>query len=310
MKSIIVSYIFLYIIVVCPLFSQPTIDISVEPDIIKDFQTKDLATQDSVRIQESIDMLKTFYVTYTTYWLSPSSEKKSDSLVRKYLTKNLIEKVDRMGKTTGSVPIVRAQDFREDVIKTISVNHLSDNWYMVGYTWTAFNGTTQTNIPVRVTKINNQYMIDYITPEWNDILYGDNLLFDKPEPQIIDASTPISLLKTFYTAYTMEYCSMPLNLTSKLQTLRNKYLTANAFAQFNEGAKEYERDSFFDYDLLIDNFDFDRLWIPSIKYTQLNENTYQMSYTYGYPTTGDFTRKINLKIIKQGNEYRIDSIYE
>lgn len=147
-------------------------------------------------------------------------------------------------------------------------------------------------------------MIDYITPEWNDSLYGDSLFFEKPIPVAIDDSTPLSLLKTFYDAYTMEYCSMPSDLISRLKTLRKKYLTTNALTQFKSVININDMNYLFGYDLLIDYYDFDRLWIPSIKFIHLDNNTYQMQYT----KWKNNTTTITLSVVKQNNKYKINDI--
>jgi hypothetical protein len=259
--------------------------------------------QETIVEQEAIHAVKNFYVAYTTGILSNRSS--NDSLVRKFLTKNLIEKVDRMRAAMNADPIIRAQDFREDVIETIKVKHLEGNWYEVSYDWAIGNKVSHTVIPLRVTKTEGHYMINYITPHWNGSLYGDSLLYDHPEPQDIDASAPISLLKTFYMAYTMAYCSMPENLNLQLATLRTGYLTPNALAQFESAVNESNLDGYLNYDLLIDGFDFDRLWIPSIKFTQLDKDTYQICYM-----KHNASYIIKFKIIRQGKEYRIDSISE
>ena len=256
---------------------------------------------DSTAIQETVHMITDFYMAYTTHVLSDISS--NDSLMKKYLTKRLIEKVGRMRTAIGADPIIRAQDFREDMVETLKFNHLYNNWYMVRYTCRGSKDTSYTNIPLRVTLNDGRYMIDYITPDWNGSLYGDSLLYDHPMPQSIDASAPLSLLKTFYSAYTMEYCSMSENLMFRLTELREKYLTTNASYQFEAAANEYKQDGSMGYDLLIDYFDFDRLWLPSVKFTQLDKDIYQMCYT-----RGETLCTIELKVIKQDKEYRIGSI--
>lgn len=258
---------------------------------------EDVTIPDTIAIQEAIHEIKNFYVTYTTNMLSVDSS--NDSIRKKYLTKNLIAKVYRMGASTGIDPITRTQDFREDVVKTFSAKHLEKNWYMVSFIW----DTDTMNIPVRINKIGGRYMIDYITPQWNGNLYGDSLLFDNTVQQVIDASSPLSLLKSFYAAYTMEYCSITEELMSRLAMLREKYLTPNALTQFEAAATHMRLDGLIGYDLLIDDFDFDRLWLPSMTYTQLNEDTYQIAYTkWEAPCI------IILKVNKQGKEYRINDI--
>ena len=84
----------------------------------------------------------------------------------KYLTKELIEKVDSLVKATDADPIIRAQDLGEDDIKTLVVKHLNDNWYQVGYTSAKGSQFERAvSIPVRVVNIGGQYQIDDITAE-------------------------------------------------------------------------------------------------------------------------------------------------
>ncbi len=115
--------------------------------------------------QAAIKTIKEFYVAYTTNILHSKSTTSNSLLMKKYLTKSLIAKVKKMIVAIDADPIIRAQDFTEEAIKTLRVKHLSKNWYMVSYTFAAFNGTTETNISLRVIKTNNRYMIDDITLE-------------------------------------------------------------------------------------------------------------------------------------------------
>ncbi len=268
-------------------------------DIQKTVAEQIVTTSDSVAIQKAIAEIRNFYVAYTANLLSDNSF--PDPLIKKHLAKSLIEKTSRMRTATGADPIIRAQDVQQDIIETLNARHLDKNWYMASYTC----DYSHTNIPLRITQINGQYLIDYITPIWNGSSYGDSLLFDHPVPETIDASAPLSLLETFYAAYMMEYCSMPEDLVLRLVALREKHLTTNALSQFKAAANKYKLDGSMGYDLLIDYFDFDRLWLSSVKFIQLDENTYQICYTkWETPCT------IELKVIKQGKEYRIDSISE
>jgi hypothetical protein len=260
-----------------------------------------LAAQETAVEQEVIRAIETFYMAYTTNILSGISS--NDLLVRKFLTKRLTGKIDRIRTATGSDPIIRAQDFREEAIETLKVKHLDGNWYMVSYDWAVDNNMNHTDIPLRITATNGQYMIDYITPEWNGTLYGDSLLCDDYPEQKIDESTPLSLVRTFYKTYTSVYCSMQGDLNYKIAELRSNHLTNNALSQFDEYTNEYTRDGYKGYDLLINYFDFDCMWVPSMKFTQLDENTCQMCYT-----KWDDVTTITLKVIKQDKEYRIDGI--
>ncbi|GHU64948.1 hypothetical protein FACS1894123_10450 [Bacteroidia bacterium] len=251
--------------------------------------------------QDAIREIKDFYVAYTTNMLADNS---TDPIKEKYLTKSLIAKVDRIVASIGADPVIRAQDFVEEAIETLKVEHLNKNWYMVSYFYKYGGKTYTTNIPVRTNKTGGQFKIDYITPEWNGSLYGDSLLFDKPKQQLVDISAPLPFLKTFYATYVMEYCSLSENLTPRIKELREDYLTSDALMQFDAAvAKAKYWGSSTGYDALIDGFDFDRLWLPSLKFTKVDESTYQMNYTKGKtPCT------VTLKVLKQGKGYRINGI--
>lgn len=93
---------------------------------------------------------------------------------------------------------------------------------------------------------------------------------------------------------------MPEGLTSQLASLRTKYFTGNALRQFEEAEKEYWQDGEPGYDLLILGFDFDKLWRPSIKIAPIKGDTYQVCF--------DKSRALDIKLAKQGEEYRIDGI--
>lgn len=255
-----------------------------------------MVPSDTIVEKDAINLIKEFYKVCLAEHPSKSLES-----VNIKLTKGLIEKLNRVGTATDCDPIIRAQDVSDDTLETLTVKHLNDNWYMVSYTWGKGGEFESTqNIPLRVTKIDGQYMIDYITPIWNDSLYGDSLLCDNPVIPAINTSEPLSFLKTFYDAYTLKYCSMPEGLASQLASLRTEYLTPNALKQFEAEEKEYLKDGEQGYDLLILDFDFDNLWRPLLKITSINEDTYQVNLSKN--------KILRIKVVKQGQEYRIDSI--
>jgi hypothetical protein len=299
---------FFYCVTLCPsivLCSPKTIDIPTEQtEVLENFTEKNAVVSDTFAVEKAIAEIRNFYAAYTAVLLSDNSS--PDSLMKKYLTKRLIEKTGRMRTATGADPVIRAQDFTESARNTLDINYLNENWFMVGYSYSWHGGkdTLHTNIPLRVTQADGRYLIDYITPIWNGSLYGDSLLFDHPVPQTIDASAPLPFLKTFYAAYTMEYCNMPEYLMPRLVALQKKYLTPNALVQFEAAANEYSLDGSIGYDLLIDYFDFDRLWLPSVKFTLLdNEDTCQMCYM-----RGETLCTIKLQVTRQGKQYQIDSV--
>ncbi len=268
-------------------------------------QTKVPAAEAIKRSEDAqvIKTIKDFYLSYTDDHLSRSS---IDSLIEKHLTKALIAKVRRVSRCSGADAILRAQDYSDESRKTYSVKHLDGNWYMFSYFFVYNEDTTHIHIPLRIAKTNNQYRIDYITPYWNESMYGDHLLINNPTPKPVDASDPLSLLNTFYAAYTQEYCSMPEDLDKRLQKLREEYCTKNALEQFEKAAKYSEEwDGMPGYDLLIANFDFDNLWIPSITFTHRNGEEYTLSYKKEEAET----TTIRLHVTKEGEAYRISSIY-
>mgnify|MGYP000893314588 FL=1 len=249
------------------------------------------------KVVQGIKKLYTYYGTNVAEALDPNAA--NDSILQVHFTDGLLYKIGRMKLATQSDPVIRAQDFSKSLIATLQVRHLKDNWYMVSY----FDNE-QIQIPLMASYKNENVIIDYITPEWNDSLYGDSLFFEEPIPVTIDDSTPLSLLKTFYDAYTVEYCSMPSDLTSQLETLRKRYLTTNALTQFKSAIDINDMNYLSGYDLLIDYYDFDRLWIPSIKFIYLGNNTYQMQYT----KWKNNRTTITLSVIKQDDKYKINNI--
>ena len=134
-----------------------------------------------VKVEEStilkeIEIVRSFYINYTTNIVNNSPLSSNDSLVRKFFTSDLEQKIIKLRIATNSDPVIRAQDFREDVISTIHVTHLEDKWYLVSYIWKYNNIAKQICIPLRMNIIDGQYKIDYITPVWNGNEYGDHLL--------------------------------------------------------------------------------------------------------------------------------------
>ena len=260
--------------------------------------------QDSVPEQEATLVVEGFYRSYTDNYLH-GTQLKGEEIMKKYLTKRLIEKIDRMVSATGVNPIIRAQDFNETAFETLKVKPLGDNWYMVNYRWYENDDSSNTNIPLKVTLVDGRYMIDYITPIWSGSLSGDTLLCENLPLHPIEDTSPRAMLESFYEAYISLYSSMPEGLLSQLEALRVAHLTPNAQKQFNQASVNmYELDRVRNYDLLIDYFDFDCLWIPSMTYTPLSENTFQVSYV----KWGNLVSTIIIEIIEFDGEYKIDSI--
>ena len=141
----------------CSNQSRKNMDTSAEP---ADVQAN---VSDSSRIEQ-----EAIYEAYAASFMSTGKEALAlgDSIKQKFLTKELIEKVDRLIEATDADPIIRAQDLGENDMKTLSVKHLNDNWYEVNYTSAKGSQFERAvRIPVRVVNVDGQYQIDDITPE-------------------------------------------------------------------------------------------------------------------------------------------------
>lgn len=96
---------------------------------------------------------------------------------------------------------------------------------------------------------------------------------------------------------------MPKNLSLKLAALRKRYLTENALMQYKKAEEESLMDGYQDYDLLIDNYDFDKSWMASLKFERLNNLEYLVSY-YG----NNKECRMIISVIKDDDNYMINGI--
>lgn len=242
-------------------------------------------------------MIKNFYVSYASN-VANGLNSKNDALLTENMTPELIAKIQRMRAATQGDPIIRAQDFNLKDINSFDVKHLKGEWYMVSYIQNSDKKSVE--IPVKITNVKGKYLIDYITPQWNNFLYGDDLLCEQnTAPKTIDPSSPMSLLKTFYDAYTNEYCSMPLDLENRLEVLCKNYCTKNCLDKIKESKENTPA-----YDLVIDYFDFDKLWQPTLTFTHLKGDSYKVSYKKWQ----NIITNIYVSIIKKDGKYFIDDI--
>lgn len=248
------------------------------------------------------EQIKTFYTTYLKNILQDNSQ--NEALCKTYLTEELLEKVKRLVNATGADPIIRAQDASLDAIETLNIKFLSKNWYLVSYYWDKKDSKTLTEIPIKTRDIDGKCKITFITPVWNGTQYGDELLScgDK-EPIRINQVSAQAFLESFYKAYLAEYCTMPENLSSKLASLRVKYLSDSALTQYKNAEVENLMDGHSNYDLLIDNYDYDGGWCKSLKFERLDACDYLVSYR-----GNDNDYKIVVSIIKDGNIYVINGV--
>ncbi len=265
---------------------------------------KILETWDLVPEQKAKSLISTFYKAY----ISESGSLVGDELKKKYLTKRLIEKLDRVRAETDADPIIRAQDTTDDMVKSLSVKHIEGDWYMVSYTsnkGTKFERSEK--IPTKVIRSGNGYMIDYITPSWNTINHGGTMLEESTTSLPINTSSPYSFLDSFYRLYTLMYATMPDGLAAQLATLRAKHLTPKALLQFREVEKTRKSsEGSPNYDMLIDGFDYDPGWGLTVVRNSLKNGVFKCIYKRN-PKSEKFN-SFRVKVVKQGTSYMIDGI--
>lgn len=253
---------------------------------------------------QCIDEIKTFYTSYLMN-VENGNLNYEAALCEKYLTEGLVAKTQRMVNSSGIDPIIRAQDVNEDGIKTLAVRTIVDDWYMVSYLWNERDSTTLTEIPLKAQSIDGECKIVYITPFENGVQYGDEMLSccEVMSASKIDETSGKSFIESFYKVYLASYCAMTKDTDAKLSSLRLSNLSPTALQQFKKAESENQEDGLYGYDFLINDFYFDPMWCESLKFVQLSNDNYQITYQRGV-----WTSKINIKIEYQNGKYLINSI--
>lgn len=228
----------------------------------------------------------------------------NEALYEKYLTEGLAAKIQRMINGSGGDPIIRSQDVSADAIKTLAVRAIEGDWYMVSYLWNEKDSTTLTEIPLKAKSIDGKCKIVYITPVENGVQYGDKILScEFMSASKIDETSGKSFIESFYKVYLASYCAMSKDTDAKLSSLRLSNLSPAALQQFKKAESENQEDGLYGYDLLINNFDFDCMWCKSLRFLELSNGNYQITYQAGIKI-----HKINIKIEYQDGRYLISSI--
>lgn len=247
---------------------------------------------------------------YTTYMSNILENKDNSELCKSFMSGGLIEKMKRVSASTDCDAIIRAQDVNKNAIKTLKVKELGNDWYMVTYSlydkipeW--YKGSTEpTCIPIKAVHKEGKCLIVYITPIWNNCMYGDELICNYNNCEsVIDTSSAINFIKSFYNEYISSFYNMKENLETAVSSLRSEYLTQNGKSQFKSKRNIYLQDGYDGYDLLIDNFDFDYTWRNSIEINHIKDNMYEFSYT-----VAKYKVRIQITLSVTNGIYQIDSI--
>lgn len=124
--------------------------------------------QQSQELEEKF--IKDFYVSYMN---------DNEIELSNYLTKNLINKIQKIQNTIDYSYITRSQDITNDMLKSLKVKPLSNKWYQVNY-YSIFNkDTTFFKIPLKVSRCGHLKIVEIESP-WNYSKWG----CDKNQPFI------------------------------------------------------------------------------------------------------------------------------
>lgn len=244
------------------------------------------------------DSILYFYQSYMKAVLEGNNK---ENIIYRYLSPALIGKNQRVIKTVGHDPVLRAQDITENAINSLELDSLGNDWYYVKYSFR--KDCPQVTIPLKSQFVDSVFKIIYICPVWNGIQYGDSLLGNIGKKTAIINDSPLSFLRSFYSLYTEEYACLQDSTENKTSELRKKYLSPNAQSSFEKASKEMESDGFDGFDILIDGFDYDYTLNSPIDIELKNSDTYLVSFLRGKSKSF-----LEIKIKKKYNNYYIDDV--
>lgn len=222
---------------------------------------------------------------------------------KELFTPEMWEKRGRLASVQGADPLIRAQDYSEYGLESLSCKHLADNWYEVSYAWSEEDEPI--HIPVRINTQGGHFRFDYITPSWGKWL-GDKL-FDIAKPGKVDQETASKFVTSFYRQYTYLYALMVPDLEQKLMQMQEKYCTKAMLQKINDLKEELEGDMDEGLDLLVMNHDFDIYWYSTLKIEPLTENTFSVNYRIDEPK-GTYTVKVKVTATREDGAWKIDNI--
>lgn len=245
--------------------------------------------------------IKAFYIDYMTN-LSKGID--NYELCKSNMTNGLLERIPRLVYAAGIDPVIRLQDINDNCIKSLVVEELGNNWYLVQYYWDENKKDSIIQIPVKTTNNTDSCKICYITPIWHNEKYGEDLIYKDTNTTEIDYSSGLNFIKSFYINYIAINCEMEANTETNLHKLRSTFMTTKAISQFEKARAYFEGDGCYGYDMLIDNYDFDLLWLNSINIIKDS-----CGYTLSYKAANKIF-KVAFSVINDNGIYKIDSFIE
>lgn len=218
-------------------------------------------------------------------------------------TPEMREKLGRLASVTDADAMLRAQDYSDYGVGSVSCSHLEGDWYQVSYIWE--EGGMPTVIPVRVAKTGDGYRFTYVTPEWGE-WRGDGLFDIKPCGKVTQKDA-LEFVRSFYCNYTCLYAMMVPDLEQKLQEMRRKYCTETMMHSIVTTIEEMKGDIGGDgYDPVIMSCDFDIYWFDSLEVDELGADSFVVSYR----CSKDYWKRFKVTVVRESGRWMINEVSE
>lgn len=219
----------------------------------------------ATEVQDDIRMLKSFYTKYITNILE-NKDKANNALMGEYFLPVLIGEVEEMSECSGADNVIRAQDASKEMLNTLEVNSLGNDWYMVSYKTAWCN----TEIPVKVTHRNGKRLMEYIMPETMGGKYGDEYINKNVKAN--DIAEGVKTLESFYNQYISNQLE---NKDEANVPLRSGYIVLELLEQI---PALNERSGF---DLILNAQDVNKKMLNSLKVESLGKpDWYMVTYSW------------------------------
>lgn len=216
-------------------------------------------------------------------------------------TPEMWKKLGRLTAVTDADAMLRAQDYSDYGVESVSCRHLGGDWYQVSYAWE--EGGVPTVIPVRVKKIGDGYRFTDVTPYWGE-WSGDSLFDIKPCGKVTQKDA-LEFVRSFYCNYAYLYAMMVPDLEQKLQEMRQKYCTETMLRTIAHTIEEMQGDIGGDcYDPVIMSCDFDIYWFDSLNVNELGEDSFAVSYR----CSKDSEQRFKVTVVRQSDRWMINEV--
>lgn len=195
--------------------------------------------------------------------------------------------------------IIAGQDVIPEMISTLSVERIAEDWYKVYY-FTQAEGLEGALQETAITLKMKGSKIAELYPYPVDHEALDKI---KHEPKPIVHSSPKAFIESFYHNYLGIYVNMPLDLEKYTAKMREEHCTS-WFIDKHRNMRNLDFDGSSLFDALIWAWDFDKVSLASFGIKQISERLFKLSYSDGY---GDeFVYYVIL--VKEGDKYKIEEV--